>query len=112
MEDPIVLRSTVRDTPEQLLAAAMGMWGLTDIHSFWDPELETKALLGWSKDQIVLAFRGTASFSNALLDLKVGLACLVDRSKAHMCMPVAWLRLVKLDCDWDRKSFYERVRFS
>ncbi|KAK9788444.1 hypothetical protein WJX73_010754 [Symbiochloris irregularis] len=52
-------------------ADAMGMWALTDIHSFWDPELETKALLGWSRDQIVVAFRGTASFTNALLDLKI-----------------------------------------
>ena len=53
----------------------MSQWGLTDIDSFWDPQLDTKALLGWNREQIVLAFRGTASFANALSDLKVSDAC-------------------------------------
>ena len=48
----------------------MGMYGITDIKSFWDPELDTKAVLGWNGQQVVLAFRGTASFVNALSDLQ------------------------------------------
>ncbi len=32
---------------------------------------DTRALLGWGKQGIVLAFRGTASFQNAISDLQV-----------------------------------------
>lgn len=64
-------RARPKETAEQLLAAAMALWGLTDIESFWCPQLDVKAVLGWNQDQVVLAFRGTASFANALSDLKV-----------------------------------------
>lgn len=66
-------RARPKETAEQLLAAAMALWGLTDIESFWCPQLDVKAVLGWNQDQVVLAFRGTASFANALSDLKVSL---------------------------------------
>lgn len=36
-----------------------------------DPTLETKAIMGWSRKTVVLAFRGTASITNALYDLRV-----------------------------------------
>ena len=69
------VRTRPKESASQLLSAAMSLWGLTDIESFWDPQLETKTLLGWNQDQIVLAFRGTASFANALSDLKVRRVC-------------------------------------
>ncbi len=37
----------------------------------WERKLDTKALMAWSDDTLVLSFRGTASFTNVLSDLKV-----------------------------------------
>ena len=48
----------------------MGAFGLTELETFWDRQLDTKALLGWSADTAVLAFRGTPSITNACSDLK------------------------------------------
>ena len=53
------------------LQAAMGLYSLHGFELFWDPVLDTKALLGWSQDTAVLAFRGTASLTNACSDLQV-----------------------------------------
>ena len=33
---------------------------------------DTKLLVAWSEDTIVIAFRGTSSMANALADLQVG----------------------------------------
>ena len=48
----------------------MSLYGLTSCRLFCNT-LDTKALLGWSRDTAVLAFRGTASLTNACSDLKV-----------------------------------------
>lgn len=37
----------------------------------WERRLDTKALMAWNQDTVVLSFRGTASFRNVLADLKV-----------------------------------------
>ena len=49
----------------------MSLYSLSSFKLFWDPALETKALLAWNGDTAVLAFRGTASLTNACSDLKV-----------------------------------------
>lgn len=44
-----------------------------DLHSFevlWEKAEDTKALLAWSSERIVLSFRGTASWANVLADLR------------------------------------------
>lgn len=37
----------------------------------WDRVSDTKLLMAWNKDVLVLAFRGTASFTNVFADLQV-----------------------------------------
>ena len=49
----------------------MNMYNLSQFKLFWDPALDTKALLAWNQDTAVLAFRGTASLTNAWSDLQV-----------------------------------------
>ena len=49
----------------------------------WDKVSDTKLLLAWNKEMIVLAFRGTASFSNVFADLQVNILRLC------MCFPQA-----------------------
>ena len=49
----------------------MSMYSLSSCKLFWDAALDTKALLAWSEDTAVLAFRGTASLTNACSNLKV-----------------------------------------
>ena len=49
----------------------MDMYGLTDSELFCELKRDTRCLMGWSNSTIVLAFRGTASMTNALSDLQV-----------------------------------------
>ncbi|BDA48303.1 probable lipase at C-terminar half [Coccomyxa sp. Obi] len=55
-----------RFTPQ----AGMGMFGLQQVQLFWERSLDTKVLIGWSERTIVISFRGTASFRNAIADLQ------------------------------------------
>lgn len=38
-----------------------------------EPALDTKVLIAWGDDMVVVAFRGTASAKNAATDIQVGL---------------------------------------
>ena len=49
----------------------MFMYGLTDSELFSELKRDTRCLIGWNNNTIVLAFRGTASMTNALSDLQV-----------------------------------------
>ena len=49
----------------------MALYGLEHSELFWEKALDTKLLLAWNKDTIVIVFRGTASMANALADLQV-----------------------------------------
>ena len=49
----------------------MALYGLTDSELFWDQGSDTKMLMAWSRTCVVCAFRGTASFNNAMSDLQV-----------------------------------------
>ena len=53
------------------LRTALGLYGLTHSELLWELQLDTRCLLGWNDSKIVLAFRGTASISNAWSDLQV-----------------------------------------
>ena len=53
------------------LQRAMDMYDLTDSELFCEVRRDTRCLMGWSDSTIVLAFRGTASMTNALSDLQV-----------------------------------------
>ena len=43
----------------------------TDSELFTELKRDTRCLMGWNNNTIVLAFRGTASVTNALSDLQV-----------------------------------------
>lgn len=45
--------------------------GLEGHELIWEHRLDTKALVGWGPGGIAVAFRGTASWRNALSDLQV-----------------------------------------
>ena len=49
----------------------MQLYDLEQIHVLRDPVTNTKALVAWRKDVIVIAFRGTANKQNALHDIQV-----------------------------------------
>lgn len=53
------------------LETAMALYGLEHSELFWEKALDTKLLMAWNRNTIVMAFRGTASFANALADLQV-----------------------------------------
>ena len=75
-------RRTARRTPEAVQAAmevAMSLYSLSGLKLFREPVQDTKALLAWNWDMAVLAFRGTASLTNACSDLQV------TAMSAHLC---------------------------
>lgn len=58
----------------------MKMYKLEHSELFWEKALDTKLLMAWNNDRMVIAFRGTASLSNALADVQV---CV--QSSAGLC---------------------------
>lgn len=55
------------------LEVAMAFFQLEYAQLFWEHSLGTKVLVAWSRDTILLSFRGTATIRNALADLQVRL---------------------------------------
>lgn len=49
----------------------MKLYNLTSFELLWERERDTKALMAWNDDTVVLAFRGTASLRNVLADIQV-----------------------------------------
>ena len=55
---------------EFTLETAMGLYGLENFELLWERATDTKALMAWNADTLVLGFRGTASMANVLADLQ------------------------------------------
>lgn len=55
------------------LPAAMQLYNLVHSELVWELKLDTRCLMGWSDNTIVLSFRGTASMTNAWSDLQVSI---------------------------------------
>lgn len=53
------------------LETALSLYGLTESQSFWEVQQDTRCLMGWGGNTVVVSFRGTASMKNALADLQV-----------------------------------------
>ena len=48
----------------------MKLYDLTSFELLWERERDTKALMAWNEDTVVLAFRGTASLRNVIADIQ------------------------------------------
>ena len=83
-----------KDPPAVLLPLCMRLYGLQELKTFRDPQRDAKALLAWNKATMVLSFRGTASFANALLDIKVAPRLILHDSCSDwiMTMQAPWLQ--------------------
>lgn len=53
------------------LPIALSLYDLAHSELLWELQLDTRCLMGWNDSTIVLAFRGTASITNAWSDLQV-----------------------------------------
>jgi hypothetical protein len=62
------------EEPKLSIEAAMELYGLTSFELLWERERDTKALMAWNDDTVVLAFRGTASLRNVLADVQARLS--------------------------------------
>ena len=60
-----------------LLDTAMSLYNLEHSELYWEKAQDTKLLIAWNHDTIVIAFRCTSSMANALADLQVGSLCLM-----------------------------------
>ena len=53
------------------LREGMALYGLNDAQLFIERRCDTKMLMAWNRNNIVMAFRGTASRTAAFYDLQV-----------------------------------------
>ena len=56
-----------------LIGEALGLFDLREYHLVFEPSTDSKAMVAWNEDTILIAFRGTASLKAAKLDLEVSL---------------------------------------
>ena len=75
----LVYRYEESDGRGVTLEGAMALYNLENFELMWERKLDTKALMAWNEDTVVLSFRGTASFRNVLADIKV-------RHERHACV--------------------------
>jgi hypothetical protein len=66
----LVYRYEEADGRGVTLEGAMALYNLENFELMWERKLDTKALMAWNEDTVVLSFRGTASFRNVLADIK------------------------------------------
>lgn len=50
---------------------AKQLFNLDHFELLWEHRTDIKAVIGWSRDTVVVSFRGSASMSNALTDLNI-----------------------------------------
>lgn len=55
-----------------LLDRALSLYSMHRMEVFWARQHDVHALVAWGDDTAVVAFRGTASLTNVLSDLKAG----------------------------------------
>ena len=60
-----------KDRSELSLETAMRVYNLKESELLWEKATDTKLLMAWNEHIMILAFRGTATVSNALADLQV-----------------------------------------
>ena len=75
---------------EYTLKTALNLYSLDQYHVLWEPEMDTKCILGWSRDNlIVCAFRGTISLQNVRTDLQASSLC--DAHCGHTLRQALWV---------------------
>ncbi|KAK9807450.1 hypothetical protein WJX73_008432 [Symbiochloris irregularis] len=81
------------------LEEAMSFYGLTSSELFWEKASDTKMLMAWNRNTVVVAFRGTASISNAWSDLQAYPSVhlprrgnILQRPKVHSGFQKCWRR--------------------
>ncbi|CAL5228579.1 g11737 [Coccomyxa viridis] len=95
-----------RDPSELSLETAMGVYDLKESELFWEKALDTKLLIAWNDHMMVLAFRGTASVSNALADLQAWRVTHPPRRGRCWRRPLVHSGFLK---SWTRNAFNTRV---
>ena len=70
--------------PRLSIEDAMQLYGLTSFELLWERERDTKALMAWNEDTLVLAFRGTASLRNVIADIQARSALLATLALARL----------------------------
>lgn len=84
-----MLRAACVQAQDVHLKVSVG-YELFNLHSheiIREPALDTKVLIAWGDDMVVVAFRGTASAKNAATDIQVGCVrkCLFDTATCSTC---------------------------
>ena len=60
---------------QRMLRGTMRLFALEQYHVFYNRELETKVVVAWNRDLIIVCVRGTFGKVNLMDDLKVRSCC-------------------------------------
>ncbi len=83
-EHQVACHATQVPKPQLSIEDAMQLYGLTSFELLWERERDTKALMAWNEDTLVLAFRGTASLRNVIADIQARSAIISNLALAHV----------------------------
>ncbi|KAK9807443.1 hypothetical protein WJX73_007832 [Symbiochloris irregularis] len=89
------------------LEEAMSFYGLTSSELFWEKASDTKMLMAWNRNTVVVAFRGTASINNAWSDLQAYPTLHLPKRGNLLQRPKVHTGFQKC---WTRNAFHETVK--
>jgi hypothetical protein len=69
------------DSPYTVEKAMRLFPGMDQFDLIWEKVTDTKMLMAWGPGTVVLAFRGTASFTNVVTDIQVEMRTLLMAAK-------------------------------
>lgn len=72
----------------------LAMFDLTDWELIYEPKTDTKALLAWGNNNLVISFKGTSSMENAITDINF-LKCIHPPRRWHSMSTIWGLSLFK-----------------
>lgn len=71
------------------IETALGLFGLDKYELMWEKAHDTKVLLAWGNNTVLVSFRGSASLTNALADVQV-LLCSLPQHCPCSCPSIAY----------------------
>ncbi|KAK9813862.1 hypothetical protein WJX73_002319 [Symbiochloris irregularis] len=89
------------------LEEGMSFYGLTSSELFWERASDTKMLMAWNRNTVVVAFRGTASINNAWSDLQAYPTLHLPKRGNCFARPKVHKGFQKC---WRRNNFHETVK--
>ena len=112
----VSMRSEKKPKLGPTVPEALAMYALTEYEVLYEPKTDTKAILAWGNNIILLAFKGSSSVENAITNINV-IKCVHLPYRWHAASSIWGFRMVKSVVRvhrgfynaWKRHGYSERV---